>query len=119
MRLGAPAHPFNAIAATLLGSSAQATSGFAPAVTPLGILLHVAVMIGVGLVYAALVDRSRRHPVIWALVVAAAAFVATWLLARLFGVGLAVLFSPVSLIAIAVVLAVALTLGMRLALPRV
>ena len=119
LRLGAPAHPFNAIAALVLGSSAQALHTFAPGATPLGILLHVVVMTGCGLVYSALFGRSGRHPVAWAVAVAAAALVATILIARLFGVGLAALLPTGTLIAFAVVLAIALAVGMRLAPSRV
>ena len=119
LRLGSPARPFNAIAAMLLGPSAQAAQSFTPAATTLGVVLHVAAMIGWGLVYVALFARSGRHPVGWAIAVAAAALVATLLITRFFGVGLAALLPTGNLIALAVVLATALPLGMRLALSRV
>lgn len=119
LRLGAPARPFNAIAALLLGVNAQALHGFAAAATPLGILLHVVVTIGLGIAYVALFARSGRHPVLWAAAVAATALGAMMLVARLFGVGLAALLPTSNLIALAVVLALALATGMRFALLRV
>ena len=119
LRLGAPARPFNAIAALLLGANAQALHGFAAAATPLGILLHIVVTIGLGIAYVALFARSGRHPVLWAAGVAAAALGAMLLVARLFGVGLAALLPTGNLIALTVVLALALATGMRFALSRV
>jgi hypothetical protein len=114
IHLGTPARPFNAIAALALGPGAQAVYGFSPLPTLLGILLHVAAMIAWGVVYELLVARTRGY-LTASLVVAVAALTALLLPSRLFGVGPAALLSIGNLVALSVVLAVALPLGMRLA----
>jgi hypothetical protein len=118
LRLGAPARPFNAIGAMLLGSGAQAAHGFSPGTTLLGIALHIGAMLGLGVVYASLTGGARRHVVVWAVILAAGALVLTYFVGRLFGVGLATILSPANVVILGVILAIALPIGMRFALPR-
>ena len=119
LRLGAPALPFNAVASILLGAAAQHGRGFSAVPTLVGVLLHIAAMLGAGLAYARLLDRVSGHPVAWATVVAAGALALILLIARLFGVGLGVLLPVGSLVLLCAILALALAIGMRLALPQV
>jgi len=75
-------------------------------------------MIALGALYAVLVWRSRGYSFAWSGVMAAATLAVSVLLARLFGVGPAAVLSLGRLIALCVVLALALPIGMRLALSR-
>ena len=118
IHLGAPARLFNAVAAIVLGPSVQRESAFSAAATLTGVLLHVAAMIALGALYAVLVWRSRGYSFAWSGVMAAATLAVSVLLARLFGVGPAAVLSLGRLIALCVVLALALPIGMRLALSR-
>jgi hypothetical protein len=118
-RLGAPAQPFNAIGAILLGAAAQQVRGFAPGPTIVGVVLHIATLFGAGIVYASLLDRASGHPVAWAGAMGAGGLAVILVVARLFGVGLGVLLPLGSLVVLCVVLALALVIGMRLALPQV
>ena len=119
IRLGAPAWAFNAVGAILLGPGAQEATGFLPGATLLGLGLHVVAMLGVGLLYAAIVSRSAGHSVAWAGIVSAGVLAGTLAVARLFGVGLGALLPAASVVAFCILLALSLAVGMRLALSKV
>lgn len=114
LRFGTPARPFNALAAYLLGPAAQAAWSPSP-ITAIGIVVHLVTMSACGIVYVALVQHSGGA-IAWALLVAAVVFALSWLVGALFGLGLTTLLAPGDRVILAVVLAVALPLGMRLAL---
>lgn len=114
LRFGTPARLFNALAAYLLGPGVQALWRFS-IVTVAGVLVHLVVSIVCGLAFVALVDRSGGGEIGWAILVAVVAFLLSWLVAALFGLGLATLLAFGDRLVLAVVLAVALPLGMRLA----
>ena len=116
IRLGAPARVFNAIGAIVVGRSALAYTGFAPAVTLIGVVVHVLAMLACGAVYARLVEWTRGSTIAWAFGVSTAACTLTWLFARWFGVGPAVLLPFGNMIVLTVLLALALPIGMRFAL---
>ena len=109
--------PFNAIGAMLLGRDAQAATGLSVATT-IGMVVHVAMMVVIGLVFRLALARAGGHPLAWAVVVAAATLGLLALVARLFGVGIVALLPTGSLIALGVVLAVTLAIGMRFALSK-
>ncbi len=54
---GSPARPLNAIAHILVGSRGQATPGFDPLLTTLGLLLHVASLVVWAILFAYLAAR--------------------------------------------------------------
>lgn len=114
LRFGTPARPFNALAAYLLGPAAQAAWSPSP-ITAIGILVHLVTMSACGIVYVALVQHSGGGAIGWALLVVTAVFALSWLVGALFGLGLTTLLAPGDRVILAVVLAVALPLGMRLA----
>ncbi len=115
LRFGTPARPFNAISSVVLGARAQGEWTFVPAVTLLGLLLHIAFSLLCGVIYVEAAERSRRDYVA-ALVIAIAALLLSSLLAALFGVGLAALLPLGDRLVLAAVLGLALPLGMRFAL---
>lgn len=118
IRLGTPARPFNAVARLLLGDRAEGIWGFDSTVTLTGVLLHLLVVTGWGILFTALASHWRG---VWllvaALVIAAAAFgVDVLLFSRGIGAGIGDVLSPGERIALHLVLGVALWLGIRLAL---
>lgn len=114
VRLGTPARPLNSVAAVILGPDAQATWGFTGA-TAAGAALHVAVTMLVALLFAWLVTRTGGRAWLWGIVFGAA-WLAAWSLAsRALGVGPGTLLPLGDRILLAVLLALTLPLGMRLA----
>lgn len=120
-RLGSIALPFNAIASLALGPGATAIDWFAPATTLLGVVLLVAVGGALGLLFSLDPTRGTHTPAgpwLWSLTLAAGAFVVTLVLARLFGVGPAVVLPLGDQVVLAAVVTLALPLGMRFAFPE-
>ena len=118
IHVGAPARLFNAVAGIVLGQGVQGESAFSAGPTLIGVLLHVTGMIVLGVLYAVLVWRWRGYTLAWSGVMAAVALAVFLVLARLFGVGPAAVLPIGKLIVLGVVLALALPIGMRLALSR-
>ncbi len=116
IRVGTPARPLNAIAAVLLGQNAQGTWGFT-AVTAAGLALHLAATLLLALLFAWLVTRTGGRAWLWGAIFGAAWLVGAWLVARVLGVGPGTLLPLGDRILLAALLALALPLGMRLALP--
>ena len=115
LRFGTPLRPFNTIAASVLGVAAVAASNAPGMVTTIGIAIHVAACIAWSLAYAWIVEFSHGHEWEWGVATSLVAFALTSMLARSFDVGLGTLLSVAQRIALAVVLAIALPMGMRLA----
>lgn len=115
IRYATPLRPFNTIAAELLGSRALSASSAPAIVATVGIIIHVAACVAWSLFYSWIVDRSNGHEWEWGVATSILAFVLTSLVARSLDVGLGTLLSLSQRIALALVLAVALPLGMRLA----
>lgn len=115
LRFGTPARLFNALAAYLLGPPAQATWSLS-VVTALGIVVHVVIMVAAGIAFVQLVERSTGGAIGWAALVAAVSFGLSWVVGALFGLGLTPLLGLGERVLLAVMLALALPLGMRLAL---
>ena len=115
VRFGTPLRAFNTIAASVLGATAVIASNAPAMVATIGVVIHVAVCLAWSLAYAWIVEFSDGHEWEWGVITAILAFTVTTILARVFDVGLGTLLSVSQRIALAVVLAIALPLGMRLA----
>ena len=118
LRLSAPALPFNAIGAVVLGPATLRATSFVPA-TILGVALHFATMYLWSAIHGALVRRVGGHSVLSAAGVGVAAFVAMQLIARLVGAGPAVILATGNQVVLCALLAIGLVIGMRLALSTV
>jgi hypothetical protein len=108
VRAGAPASAFHALGALFAGAGAF-----------VGGVLAVALMLVCGVLYVVLVARERQHWLAWAIAIGAGAAAVLLVLARLRGGGFALVLPIGNLIEIGVVIAIALPIGMRFALPRV
>jgi hypothetical protein len=117
VRMGTPARPFNAVAILLLGDRAVGIWGFDGTVTMTGVLLHLLVVTGWSILFAALAGSLRGLRLLGAAVlVAAVAFgVDAWLFSRMLGAGIGDVLAPGQRVALYLVLAVSLAMGMRLA----
>ena len=114
---GTPARPFNVIASLVLGDRADRIWGFHPVVTVVGVIVHVAVTSGWGLLFARLAGGMHGlHLAGAALGIAATALaVDVLLVSRVLGAHVSDVLAPAQVIALHIVLGVALGVGMRLA----
>ena len=119
LRLGIPSRPFNAIARLLLGSRAEGVWGFTPTVTLTGVALHVTTMLVWGVVYVRFADARRgiARGAIAVGVAAMALLVELLVVERLLHAGVSGVLSPMQVVVVHAVLAVALAVGMRFAFP--
>lgn len=119
LRLGIPSRPFNAIARLVLGGRAEGVWGFTPAVTLTGVALHVTMMLVWGVVYVRLVEARRGFArlAIAVGVAVMALLVELLVVERLLHAGVSGVLSPMQVVVVHAVLAVALAVGMRFALP--
>jgi hypothetical protein len=117
VRVGAPERVFAAIGAVVLGTGTQAA--FGPLYVLAGALVHVAAMLSFGVAYAAVTREQGEHPVAWAIAIAGAAIAAVFVSARTFAGSITLVLTPGNLIAIGVVIAITLPIGMRFAPSRV
>jgi apolipoprotein N-acyltransferase len=108
IRAGRPLGAFSALGIGLLGAGALG-----------GVILVVVLMLMCGVGYVTLVARKRQHRVAWAMALAVAATVVMLVCMRLGGGEIALVLSSGNLIEIAIVIAIALPMGMRFALPQV
>jgi len=114
IRLGAPARAFQAIGALLADANRMPSLA-----TVLGIVLHITATLLCGVAYIALVDDSEDHLIAWAITVGAGAAALLFIVARTFGGSIALALTPGNLMAIGVVIAITLPIGMRFAPSRV
>ena len=114
---GTPARAFNAIASLFLGDRADRIWGFHPVVTVLGVIVHVAMTFGWGVLFARVAGEMRGLRLAGAaLGIAATALGVDVLLAtRILGAHASDVLAPAQMIALHLVLGVALGVGMRLA----
>lgn len=119
IRLGTPSRPFNAVARLVLGERADGVWGFDPRVTTAGLLVHVTVMLVWGLLCMRLAQTRRGLARAAVAVVVALAALAIDLLVveRLLHAGVSGVLTSAQVVAVHLVLAVALVVGMRLASP--
>jgi hypothetical protein len=80
---------------------------------------HVATTLSFGVVYVALIGDAGEHRVAWAIAIAAAAIAAVFVSARTFAGSITLVLTPENLIAIGLVIAITLPIGMRFAPTRV
>ena len=69
LRQGMPARPFNVAASVVLGEAAAGSWGFHRLATPVGIAVHVAAVLALGVLAAFLATRSRSLRAIGASVI--------------------------------------------------
>jgi hypothetical protein len=114
---GTPARPFNAVARILLGDRADYIWGFHPVVTVVGVVVQVGLTVGWGVLFARLAGGMRGWRLAGAALIAATAALAfeVLILIRLLGANGSDVLAPGQLVALHMVLAVALGVGMRLA----
>lgn len=117
IRAGMPSRPFNGIATLVLGDQARGVWGYVGTITVTGIVLHVAITVGWGVLFAALAGRRHGWQVTaLAMVVSAVAWVVSrTIVLRQVGAGMSSVLGSGQLAVLHVVLAVALVLGMRFA----
>jgi hypothetical protein len=109
IRLGAPGRAFGAIGG-VLGLSRASTLAIS-----LGVVLQVVATIACGVAYVALVGDSGDHPIAWAITIGAAITAAAFVVAQTFGGSIALALTPGNLVALGVVIAITLPIGMRFA----
>ena len=115
LRQGMPARPFNVAASVVLGEAAAGSWGFHRLATPLGLAIHIIAVIALGMLAATLAARSRRLRSVGSSVIVSVS-------AAILHIGLAgrdasatrALTIP-QLIAVYLLLAAGLVVGMRLA----
>lgn len=114
---GMPARPFNAVASLLLGDQADGIWGFHVVVTVVGLLTLIVLSLGWGLLFARLAGGMRGLRLAgFALLIAAAAMAVHVILAtRMLDGHASDVLAPAQVLALHIVLAVALAVGMRLA----
>jgi hypothetical protein len=117
MQQGTPARPFNTVASLVLGDRADRIWGFHPVVTVVGVIVHLALTFGWGLLFARLAGGMRGLRLAGAAVGIAATALAVdvFVVTRLLGAHVSDVLAPAQVIALHVVLGVALGVGMRLA----
>jgi hypothetical protein len=117
LRQGTPARPFNALAGLVLGDRAGGIWGFHSVVTVTGLVVHVTVTLGWGLLFARLARGMRGLRLAAAAFVAGAAALAVdaILVGWILGVDVSDALAPAQVVALHLVLGVALAVGMRLA----
>lgn len=117
VRFGAPLRVFQTIGKIVLHAGAAAAD--APRYLVAGLLVHLTAMLSLGVVYAALIGNAGEHRAAWAIAIAAGAVAAVFVSARTFAGSITLVLTPENLIAIGVVIAITLPIGMRFAPSRV
>lgn len=121
LRAGMPVRAYNVLATVVIGDQARGVWGWMGRVTLVGIAVHLALMVGWGLLFAAIAREMRG----WHLAAAAAGVaLGAWLVMRVavlhrVGPDAAEVLGPAQLVALHIVMAVALGVGMRFALSAV
>lgn len=115
---GAALQPLNSIAHQFFGTRALLMQGFDWAITPVALLLHLAVLVALGVIFALLAVRLRGFRLVGAAIAYA---LVIWLVNRLMlptvlSAGLAQTLSPWEMGVFYLVMALALALGVRLGL---
>lgn len=117
LRAGTPVRGFNALASFAIGDRAHGVWGWESTVTLTGIAVHLAVMLGWGVLFTLVAVRLRG----WRLAATSIAaglgvwLVSTTVLLRRVGPGVAEVLGPGQVAGLHVVLIVALAVGMRFA----
>jgi len=117
LRLHTPARLFNAVASHVFGASTVGIWMFDFGVTVFGVMLHVLLCAGAGIVFVVVRSRVKRPAWIVGAGVAASGMVVSLANGHLLGTGLAVLLSFGDLLVCYTVLGASLVIGARLAPP--
>lgn len=118
MRLGAAARVFEALGLVL--ARVAGTRASTPVVaTALGVLLQLSATLACGIAYASLIENEHDHHIAWAIALGAAMAAAAFIIVRTFGGSIALVLTPGNLVALGVVIAITLPIGMRFAPSRV
>ena len=113
IRVGGATRVLQALGAIVLGMSS------APALaSSIGLLLHVAATLVIGIAYVSLTGESGEHRIAWAITLGAAMAATLFVVARTIAGSIALVLTPGNLIAIGVVIAITLPMGMRFAPSR-
>ena len=113
-RTGSATLPFAEIGATVFRGT---VSRGAVGLTLAGFALHIAATIAWSFAFVWIAERMRRRDLVAAMIVAVGQFVVSWIVASSTAAGLASALPLGDRLAFSVVLAVALVVGMRFALP--
>ena len=117
VRLGAPMRVLQVIGEIVLrgGPSGPSETSYVAA----GVILHLLAMLSCGVAYVALQRDAGEHRAAWAITIAATAVAAVFVAARTFAGSIALVLTPANIIALGVVIALTLPIGMRFAPTRV
>jgi hypothetical protein len=116
VRLGAPMRVLQVIGEIALRGGAHAPGETYVAA---GAILHLLAMLSCGVAYVALLRDTGEHRAAWAIAIAATAVAAVFVAARTFAGSIALVLTPANIIALGVVIALTLPIGMRFAPRRV
>ena len=118
VRLGAPMRVLQVLGEiTLSGGRAHGPAETSYVVA--GAFLHLLAMLSCGVAYAALLRDAGEHRAAWAIAIAATAIAVVFVAARTFAGSIALVLTPANIIALGVVIALTLPIGMRFAPTRV
>jgi len=117
VRLGAPMRVLEVIGEIVLRGGARSPSE--TSYVAAGVILHVLAMLSCGVAYVALQRDAGEHRAAWAITIAATAVAAVFVAARTFAGSIALVLTPANIIALGVVIALTLPIGMRFAPRRV
>ena len=116
VRLGSATRVLRTIGEMAFGGNFR---GAVTAYVAAGALLHVIAVLSCGVAYVLILGDDREHRVASAIAVGGTVVIAATVAARTFAGSIALVLTPANLIAIGVVIAITLPIGMRLALSRV
>jgi hypothetical protein len=116
IRLGSAARVFQTIGSIVMGANAGAANATRAIVA--GALLHVVVMLASGVAYVALLGDSDEQRAAWAITIGAVIAASAFVVARTFAGSIALVLTPGNLLALGVVTAITLPIGMRFAPSR-
>jgi hypothetical protein len=113
LKAGGAARAFSAIGALVVSTRHPFWAGL------VGIVLHVALLVASSALYASLVRRTNENQFAWAIAVGGGIAAILFVFARASGGSIALVLTPGNLIAIGVIIAITLPIGMRFAPSRV
>lgn len=115
LRQGMPARPFNVAASLVLGDAAAGSWGFHRLATPVGIAVHIAAVLALGVLAAYIATRSRvARPMFASVMVSLGAGILHFLILHRDATSNRALTVP-QLIVVYILLGAGLMVGMRLA----
>lgn len=113
LRAGGAARAFSAIGSLISMSRNPLWTAL------LGIGVHVLAILACGVLYASLVQRRGENDFAWAIAIGGGVAAILFVVARAGGGSIALVLTPANLVAIGVIIAITLPIGMRFAPSRV